>query len=146
MLKKNGWSKWMTWVLTLVCLVYGFSLEKWKKHEIIDNDVVSYYAYLPAGLLFHDLNFGFVKNLPPDFEGKIWTQNSPAGKPVLRMTMGLAFLCIPFFAAAHLTAHLTGASTLGYSWPYSFCIFVAALFYLFIGLFFVRKMFIKKRN
>lgn len=141
--KKIGWSKWLTGALTLVCLVYGFSLERWKKNEIIDSDVVSYYAYLPAGLLFHDLNFGFIKNLPPDFEGKIWVHDSPAGKPVLRMTMGLAFLWIPFFAGAHLTAHLTGASTLGYSWPYSLSLFVAALFYLFVGLFFVRKILLR---
>jgi len=133
-------SKGMIILLIIVCSWYGKNLDTWGKNKVIDNDVVSYYAYLPAGLIFHDLNFAFVKDLPPNFEGKIWLATAPNGKPVLRMTMGLAILWSPFFILAHFAAKLIGVSALGYSWPYSLSIFVAAIFYLFLSLIFLRKI------
>jgi hypothetical protein len=137
---KSVYSKIAIAVLMLFCGWYGKNLNVWNKNMVIKDDAIMYYAYLPAALIFNDLNFDFEKNLPPDFEGKIWLQTSPAGKPVLRMTMGLALLWLPFFLAAHAAAHIIGVSTLGYSWPYGFSIFVAALFYLFLGLYFLRKL------
>jgi hypothetical protein len=130
----------------VACIWYGKNLDTWGRNKVIDNDVVSYYAYLPAAIIFHDLNFSFVKDLPAGFEGKIWLGTAPNGKPVLRMTMGLAILWLPFFLLAHLMAHILGVSTLGYSWPYSFSIFVAAVFYLAIGLNFLRKILRKYFN
>jgi hypothetical protein len=50
---------------------------------------------------------------------------------------------MPFFLLAHAGAHLLGVSTLGYSWPYSLSIVVAALFYLFAGLYFLRKILLR---
>lgn len=126
-------------LLIFICAWYGKNLDTWGKNKVIQNDVISYYAYLPATFIFHDLSFEFAKNLPADFEGQIWLQNAPNGKPILRMTMGMAILWIPFFLIAHALAHILGASTMGYSWPYSLSIFVATLFYLFIGLLFLRK-------
>ncbi len=136
-------SKLVIGILIVVCSWYGSNLDSWGKNKVIDNDVVSYYAYLPAALIFHDLNFSFVKTLPADFKGKIWLQTAPNGKPILRMTMGLAFLWLPFFLGAHIFAKVIGIEALGYSWPYSFSIFAAAIFYLFIGLVFLRKILMK---
>ena len=134
------WSKWTILLLALVCAWYGKNLDSWGHNKVIQNDVVSYYAYLPAALIFHDLNFDFTHDLPQDFEGTIWLQTASNGKPYLKMTMGLAILWIPFFLAAHLYATLTGIEALGYAWPYSLSIFIAALFYLVIGLLFLRKL------
>lgn len=127
-------------LLIFICAWYGKNLDTWGKNKVIQNDVISYYAYLPATFIFTDLSFEFAKSLPADFEGQIWLQTAPNGKPILRMTMGMAFLWIPFFLIAHAVAHLLGVSTLGYSWPYSLSIFVATLFYLFMGLYFLRKI------
>jgi hypothetical protein len=139
-MKGNYLSKLIILLLLLVCAWYGRNLDAWGKNKIIQNDVVSYYAYLPAGIIFNDLTFSFMQDLPADFDGTIWLQTAPNGKPILRMTMGLAILWIPFFLLAHVTAHLAGVSALGYSWPYSLSIFIAALFYLFAGLYFLRKI------
>lgn len=139
-MQKFAASKIVIALIILICAWYGRNLDTWGQNKIIQNDVIMYYAYLPATFIFHDLNFEFTKDLPADFEGKIWLQTTPIGKPILRMTMGLAILWIPFFLLAHLAAHLLGVSTLGYSWPYSLSIFVAALFYLFVGLFYLRKI------
>lgn len=142
-MKKEIVSKICILVLILICAWYGKNLDTWGQNKVIQNDVIMYYAYLPATFIFGDLNFDFTRELPADFEGKIWLQNTPIGKPVLRMTMGLAILWMPFFLLAHAGAHILGVSTLGYSWPYSFSIFAAGVFYLFIGLFFLRKILLR---
>ncbi|HSM47930.1 MAG TPA: hypothetical protein VK872_08970, partial [Draconibacterium sp.] len=130
-------------LLIFICAWYGRNLDTWGNNKVIQNDVIMYYAYLPATFIFNDLNFDFTKNLPADFEGQIWLQTTPIGKPILRMTMGMAILWIPFFLIAHGSAHLLGVSTLGYSWPYSLSIFIATLFYLFVGLFYLRKILLR---
>ncbi len=140
---KSYISKLAIALILLVCAWYGKNLDTWGKNKVIQNDVIMYYAYLPATFIFNDLNFEFATKLPADFEGQIWLQTSPTGKPILRMTMGMAILWIPFFLGAHAMAHLLGVSTLGYSWPYSFSIFLATLFYLFLGLFYLRKILLR---
>ena len=137
---KSNISKLAIVLLLIICGWYGKNLDTWGKNKIIQNDVISYYAYLPATFIFNDLTFEFATKLPADFEGQIWLQTSPTGKPILRMTMGMAILWIPFFLVAHAAAHLLDVSTLGYSWPYSLSIFIATLFYLFIGLYYLRKI------
>jgi len=133
-------SKLIIGILVITCAWYGRNLNTWGKNQVIVHDAVSYYVYLPATLIFHDLSFSFAKKLPPDFDGKIWLANAPNGKPLIRMTMGMAILWMPFFLIGHGLAHITGASTYGYSWPYSFAIFLAALSYLCIGLIILRKI------
>ncbi len=140
---KSYISKLAIALVLLVCAWYGKNLDTWGKNQIIRDDVVSYYAYLPAAFIFNDLDFEFIKNLPEDFEGTIWVHAAPNGKPLLRMTMGMAILWTPFFMIAHGVAHILGVSTLGYSWPYSLSIFIATLFYLFIGLYFLRKILLR---
>ena len=137
---KSNISKLAIVLMLVICGWYGKNLDTWGKNKIIQNDVISYYAYLPAAFIFNDLTFEFATHLPEGFEGTIWLQTAPNGKQILRMTMGMAILWIPFFLVAHAAAHIIGVSTLGYSWPYSFMIFVATLFYLFLGLFFLRKI------
>lgn len=133
-------SKLVIGILVILCAWYGKNLDSYGRNQVIVHDVISYYGYLPAAFIFHDLSFSFTRDLPSDFDGKIWVGNSPNGKPLIRMTMGLAILWVPFFLFGHLLAHIVGVSTLGYSWPYSFAIFLAAVFYLYVGLIFLRKI------
>ena len=142
-MQSKRWSKYAILFLLVVCGWYGINLDSWGKNRVIQNDVVSYYAYLPAAIIFKDLNFGFTKDLPKDFEGTIWLQTAPNGKPILRMTMGLALLWTPFFLLAHLFASVGGISALGYSWPYGLTVFIAAMTYLFMGLYYLRKILLR---
>jgi hypothetical protein len=142
-MKGNAISKFTIVFLILICAWYGKNLDTLGKNKIIQNDVISYYAYLPAAVIFGDLTFSFIPELPEDFEGTIWLQTAPTGKPILRMTMGLALLWLPFFLLAHVFAQITGVSALGYSWPYSLSIFLATLFYLAAGLYYLRKILLK---
>jgi hypothetical protein len=136
----NYFSKIIIGLLLIICAWYGKNLDSWGRNKIINHDVIYYYAYLPAAIIFHDFNFQFARNLPADSEIRVWYSTAENGKPVLRMTMGLAILWLPFFLPAHVLAHSLGVSALGYSWPYNLSIFIAAIFYLLIGLVFLRKI------
>jgi hypothetical protein len=133
-------SKIVIGLLLVICAWYGKNLDSWGRNTIINHDVISYYAYLPAAIIFQDFNFHFIKDVTPDYEVRVWYSTAENGKPVLRMTMGLAILWLPFFLIAHLLAPVLGVSALGYSWPYSLSIFIAALFYMLMGLVFLRRI------
>jgi hypothetical protein len=143
LLKKKYFSKIALGLLLIICVWYGKNLNSWGRDKIITHDVISYYAYLPAAIIFRDFSFKFANDTASAAEVKIWYSVAQNGKPVLRMTMGLAILWLPFFLSAHLMATVLGVSTMGYSWPYSFFIFIAAVFYLFMGLVFLRKILLK---
>ena len=127
-------------LLTVYIFIYGLNLKKYQKGEIIQHDVISYYAYLPAFFIFHDLQFDFVADLPEDSPVRVWTHPGPAGTPVLKMTMGVAVLNAPFFLMAHLLSVITGSDTNGYTPLYQIFIFFAAVFYFATGFFFLRRV------
>ena len=137
---RNSFSFWMIILLVVVNGWYGKNLKRWADNKIIDQDVVHYYAYFPATFIYHDWKFNFAQNLPSDFEGRIWLLKTPDGKSVQKMTMGLSILWLPFETVAHLYAKVSHFKADGYSKPYSVAIFIAALFYLTLGLFFLRKL------
>ena len=110
---------------------------KWDK--IISGDGKSYYAYLPAAFIYHDLNYGFVeeyeaKYYPPDkslfkefrieFEGAIVNKTFP----------GVSLLWLPFFLIAHWLSSIFGFEVDGYSILYQYAIGMAAIFYCWLGL------------
>lgn len=140
---KHPWSFLAIAMLVIVSLWYGRNLKVWESNRIINHDAVSYYAYLPAVFVYDDIYFRFTESLPEDFEGRIWYQETPMGHRGLKMTMGNAFLWSPFFALAHLYARAGGAVADGYSAPYQAALFLAAVFYLALGLCFLRRLLLR---
>ncbi len=136
---RGKYSGIVLWLLVIGTAWYGRNLHPWEGNRLINHDVVAYYAYLPAAFIYQDVYFDFVADLPADFEGRIWVQPTPAGHHVPKMTMGLAVLWAPFFTGAHLVALVSGQSATGYSTPYAMALFLAAVFYLFWGLWFLRR-------
>ena len=41
-------------LLIFICAWYGKNLDTWSKNKVIQNDVIMYYAYLPATFIFND--------------------------------------------------------------------------------------------
>ena len=132
---------------TIIILIIVFSLT-WslfaakyyqKEQKVIYWDVVSYYSYLPATFIYKDITLEFMK----DYKGPLilfWPLRAPNGARVIKMTMGLSFLYAPFFFMGHLTAQLTEAHPGGFSWPYKFFLQISSIFYLIIGLYFLKKI------
>ncbi len=134
-------SKTVVFLIVIIVLVRSLDLGYWKNHDkIISWDVISYYAYLPATFIYHDPKLEFLKNPNKDFSKKFWPVSSPTGKPVIMTTMGMSILYAPFFFFARGYSFLTNNKSDGFSEPYQFFLILSCIFYLAIGLIYLRKL------
>jgi len=112
-----------------------------KPEGVVIWDIKSYYSYLPATFIYHDLTLGFLDDYPGKFSQRIWPIETPTGKRAITTTYGMAVLYTPFFLVGHLAALIVPAwEADGYSWPYYFAMNFSALFYMWIGLTFLAKV------
>lgn len=114
-----------------------------RDHGVVVSDVIGYYGYLPAAFIYKDLSLSFIRENPASFGGKIHVHSSPNGGGYIKMTMGLAFLYLPFFLLGHLSAWISGAEMTGFSTPYFFWLQFSSLFYLLIGLLILRSVLLR---
>ncbi len=136
----NRLSKTVIWVSMLIVGVVNYNYENWTDdYKIIAWDVNSYYAYLPMVFIHHDIDLDFVDEDPATHKAHFWPVPTPTGGKAILTTMGLSFLYAPFFLGGHLYAHLFGYETSGFSAPYQIALILSCLFYLTIGLIFLRK-------
>jgi hypothetical protein len=113
--------------------------------RVIMSDGKSYYAYLPNFFIYHDPDYKFVE----DYEQRYYANDALVfkefrfnidGRTVIKGFPGLAFLFLPFFLIAHFLSLIFGFPADGYSIIYQYSIGFAALFYLWAGLKFLRKL------
>jgi len=134
-------SKWLIVIIAITITLLDFSHHKWKRQgEVIQWDVISYYAYLPAVFIYHDIDLKFRGENLEKFGDRIWPVTTPTGKNAIVTSMGMSFLYAPFFFVAHGAALITPYEADGYSMPYRLALVFSALFYLLIGLIFLRKL------
>lgn len=94
-------------------------------------DVEMYYSYLPAALLQHDLSFN---------QSRVPMQKMPTGNRNPKYTCGMAVMYAPFFLMGHKIAINQRSTTDGWSEPYATMIHFGSIFYVMLGLFFLRKL------
>lgn len=115
-----------------------FTSKVWRQEkQVIYWDVISYYAYLPATFIFDDIRLEKKETFS---KGIFWPEKSPNGGNVIKTSMGMSFLYAPSFFIGHLCAKLFGYPAYGYSEPYKIALLIGAVFYLIIGLIFLRKI------
>jgi hypothetical protein len=132
------------WVIALVIISVtwvNFNQVRWNKKDVIDHDIRHYYSYLPALFYEHDLSLSFIKDTVNwSRDGQYyWPNKTPAGNPVIKMTMGMAFGYLPFFALAHVYAGSFNYEVDGFSEPYQFAVLFSSLVYFLIGLVFLSR-------
>lgn len=136
----NTLSHWVIIFITAIAIYVVFDLNYWNNDDrVITWDVISYYGYLPATFIYKDVTLEFIDNNPGDGNYLFWFGNSPTGGKYIKMSMGLAVMYAPFFLLGHLGAHLFGYHTGGFSEPYRVALVFSCVFYLWLGLFFLRK-------
>lgn len=135
-----------------ICLVF-FILHKNKKWgnetqpwNNICSDGRGYYAWLPAIFIYNDLNFGFYYTVDKDetnmpnkgcFQNYLSNQN---GRNTNKYYLGTAICESPFFLVAHVYCKISGKyKANGYTFPYFISIGIAALVWLYLGIFFLWK-------
>lgn len=112
--------------------------------KMIGSDGKGYYAYLPAIIIHHSFDFAFVEDYEHTYhqsgDNFFDFRIDVDGKTVNKYFPGVAILWLPFFVLAHLFCLLTSFAPDGYSLPYQISIGLAAIFYLWLGLKFLRMI------
>jgi hypothetical protein len=128
------------WIVIISVVWTQFNNKNWERPEkVIQWDVINYYAYLPAFFYYGDLSMSFIDQDLSLLENKFWPHISPTGKYTSKMSMGLSFMYLPFYGLGHVHATFSGEPADGFSPPFAFWLVFSALFYITIGLFFLRK-------
>jgi hypothetical protein len=106
--------------------------------EIV-SDMAGYYIYLPATFLYH---FN-VSKAPPGIDEKTgypFFLDTEHNKITTNYFYGVAFLVSPFFFAAHIISEVSGIDEIGgFSWIFNKAFEIASVFYLVLGLFFLKQ-------
>ena len=131
------------WFLVLAFTVI-FCLANMRQSRItnfdceICSDKAGYYMYLPA-----IVHLGFhAKNYPDGFDhahGDGFHIDREHDKIITKFTYGVAALQLPFYTAGALIAKIFSLEVSPYSNYYMFFINLGAVFYLMLGLYFLRK-------
>ncbi len=117
--------------------------------KMVAADGLGYYAYLPATFIYHDLSFSFFNEVHPKYYPPGYNPptrnflNEFDGIKVNKYFPGVAILSIPFFLIAHVLAHAFGYPADGYSPIYQYAMGLAAIFYCWLGLLFLRKILLR---
>lgn len=107
--------------------------------RVINNDIISYYAYLPAYFIYEDVTLKFKEKDQKYFGDKFWADTIANGNYLIRTSMGMSFMYFPFFAITHAYTLLAGGDASGYSMAYHISLIVASIVYLMFGVFFLFK-------
>lgn len=102
-------------------------------------DVFGYYSYLPAY---------FCNNGSMEIPGGLADYNPPGplGTHVPKYTYGVSVMYAPFFALGYKIAYNTHAPLTGFSNPFVTCLHWSTLFYVLIGLLFLRALLLRYFN
>lgn len=130
-------------ILVVISIAFSFnwSHKYWKKNRIIEWDVKSYYAYLPAIFIYNDLTFDFMlKEENKALKNQIWPVKLKNGSNIIMTSTGMSYMYLPFFIVAHYTASYFKYPSDGYSSPYRLSISIAAFLYFLLGLFYLKRL------
>jgi hypothetical protein len=144
---KKSWISKITILVSAVILIWSmFNIKAYSHAEeegnyLIDHDVQQYYSYLPAAFIYKDLSFAFVDNQPYEIQRHFWripVKDQP-GKYVVKMSLGLSYVYLPFFVVAHTYASYSDEYTAnGFSKPYEFALAISSICFVLMGLWFLR--------
>jgi hypothetical protein len=138
------------WFLIIVSIASFWLMlnKKWRGGDnwntIICSDGRGYYAWLPAMLIYHDLNFGFADSIEHVSHTGGCLQDyriAVDNRKIDKYYPGTAVCFLPFFLIAHGYCVLSGNyPATGYSEPYFFMIAIAGLVFLLLGLWVTHKV------
>lgn len=126
-------------IAALYCVRYN-SLRSWMEKDPITWDQGDYYAYLPTFLIYGDADLAIVEQDRATYGERFKHFISAKGKPVFRMTMGVALMNVPFFLAGHIWALNSDFPADGYSPPYYKMMWLSGIVYSLLGLLLLRKL------
>jgi hypothetical protein len=133
------WSVLVIIAITVFFLFVAVINRPWKNRSVIQNDVVTYYNYLPAVFILNDLHF--TDTTYSYFPGGAILNKQ--GARIEKGTMCISFFYLPFFLVARAYVGLSGADPDPYSLPYQAAIYFSGIFFALAALWMMRKLLLK---
>ena len=140
----HGLNKFIISVIILIVTLCANNIQwsgnHWK--NIIQADGKGYYAHLPAVFIYKDLNFSFFDSIEKKYPNPSIYYDYRVehnGNTANKYFAGTALAMFPFFIAAHVLSTALDLPADGYSKLYLIFISISAIFYLWLGLFYLRK-------
>lgn len=134
---------WVIIIVFSIC-IYSFSININSYSLKMNADGKGYFDYLPATFIYHDLNWNYMDTLVSDFYVHKVTNNeiinNIGGGRVNRYPCGTAIMMSPAFLLAHIVALNSSYKADGYSIPYQYGVLLSSFIFLFIGLFYLKKI------
>lgn len=138
----------ISYFICLLIISYGCLCfyPKWNEDEgevPIGWDVSGYYWYLPSVFIYKDLKYqSFADSVISKYKPTPIIQQFTRledSSCVMTYSSGMAFMYLPLFAAAHITAPMLGYPADGFSPPYQFALQVGSLLIGLFGLWYFRR-------
>lgn len=141
---KNKISKYSVLLIGIIWLsVLGID-GKWKNGGFIYSDVLNYYSYLPAFIVHQDVSFSYrhTKEINSKEDVVLGNQMSN-GYFIPKMSMGIAFMMLPFFVVGHIFTIIFNYEANGFSFFYSLLVAIGHFVYAFLAIIYLRKVLLK---
>ena len=145
-IKSNKISLVAVILVSLTCVFFNFSNYP---SNALSYDVFGYYLYLPQIFIYHDIsveNYEQVQALIAEYKNTSSLYQltmAPNGNWVMKYSMGMALLYLPFFLIGHVWALFSSYPADGFSFPYQASIVLAGMVYTILGFWFLRKLLLR---
>ena len=143
----NKCNKFASFIIILFVVKIFFNIFPFTSStpQIIGSDGFGYYSYLPSMFIYRDMSCSYLDQIDdkyyPDFNIPQYI-NIVNNSPINKYFSGVALLQSPFFFMAHGISKFYNVPADGYSYIYQYAVLFASLFYLWLALFFMRKLFL----
>jgi hypothetical protein len=123
-----------------------------KPNNVLSWDVFGYYTYLPATFYHNgpDIdNIDWVKKLTEKYDNTATLYQyykTDKDKWVIKYSMGMALVYLPFFLTGHTIASLTAYPVDGLSLPYQYSLSIGGILIMILGLVIIRKVLLHFTN
>lgn len=119
---------------------FGFTDATTRKLDPVISDGAGYYAYLPQVFIYKTKHFEFIDSVKSKYPNSRFDDNFNTDEQGMRYNkyfVGTAILQAPSFLLAHFTTSFTELDCDGYSLVYQLFVYVSALVFTFLGLWFI---------
>lgn len=128
-----------------ICSIIALSIINnsnfWRKQNVIIHDITFYYSYLPATFIYDDVTLVNPNEKFNKYQDKrFYINRLENGNYLIKTSMGMSILYSPFFFIAHVCAKVFDQPQSGFSAPYNLLLQLSSVFYVMLGLAFLRKL------
>ncbi len=122
---------------------HNWTRDEWPQRGVIKWDIISFYGYLPATIIYGDPSLDFLDEGIINNDDKFWWSPTENGRKIIYMSCGLSIMYAPFFLMAHALAPVFGEPRDGFGSIYQFFLVWGTLVYVAIGFIYLKRILLR---